>query len=320
MNTSGQFPPIEPYDSGMLDVGAGQRVYWECCGNPKGKPALYLHGGPGSGCGTGARRLFDPEVYRIVLFDQRGAGRSTPSASESDIDLSNNTTAHLICDIEQLREHLGVESWTVLGSSWGSTLALAYAQAHPRRTDALVLALVTTTSRREVQWITEGVGCIFPEDWERFSAAVPHALRDRPLVEAYRIMLLDPDPALSDRAARAWCAWEDTHVSLAPGYKPNPRFQDARFRLGFARLVTHYWSNAAFLEDDQLIRNASILDGIRGVLIHGRYDISTPSEIAWRLAKNWSTSELHLLNDAGHGGESVVSTIIGTLESLARTS
>lgn len=317
---SRQFPLITPYDSGMLDVSHGERIYWECCGNPNGRPALYLHGGPGSGCGEGARRFFNPEAYRIVLFDQRGAGRSTPSASEPNADLTNNTTAHLIRDIEQLREHLGIESLTVLGASWGTTLALAHAQAYPQSVDALVLALVTTTSRREVQWITQDVGRIFPQEWERFAAAVPDTLKDRPLVEAYAFMLFDPDPAVRDHAAREWCAWEDAHVSLTPGHKPNPRFGNAEFRLRFARLVTHYWSNAAFLEDDQLINNASVLDGIPGELIHGRQDVSSPLETAWRLSKNWTTSRLHVLNDAGHGaGESLVSSVVVALDRFART-
>ena len=209
-------PAIDPYESGMLDVGDGHRVYWECCGNPHGKPALYLHGGPGSGFTPGQRRFFDPATYRAVLFDQRGSGRSRPLASEPDADLSSNTTAHLIADIEALREHHRVESWTVLGLSWGSTLGLAYAQAHPQRVDALVLGLVTTTSRREVEWITEGVGRIFPQEWGRFAEAVPDDLRHLPLVDAYARLLFDSDPAVREHAALEWCAWEDAHVSLAP--------------------------------------------------------------------------------------------------------
>ena len=171
-----RFPEIEPYDSGMLDVGDGHQVYWECCGNPAGKPALYLHGGPGSGVSPGQRRFFDPDAYRVVLFDQRGCGRSRLLASVPRADLSANTTAHLIADIEALRRLHGVERWTVLGMSWGTTLGLAYAQAHARQVDAMVLALVTTTSRREVQWITRDVGRIFPREWNRFLTAVPDTL------------------------------------------------------------------------------------------------------------------------------------------------
>ena len=308
-----RFPPIEPYDSGMLDTGDGHQVYWECCGNPNGQPALYLHGGPGSGASPGQRRFFDPDAYRAVLFDQRGSGRSRPLASEPDADLRTNTTAHLIADIEALRELHGVDSWTVLGLSWGTTLALAYAQTHRERVNALVLGLVTTTSRREVAWITEDVGRIFPREWDRFAAAVPDRLRHLRLVDAYAGLLFDPDPAVQDHAAREWCAWEDAHVSLAPDSQPNPRYDDPEFRLRFARLVTHYWRHAAFLEEDQLLRDAAMLDGIPGVLIHGRYDVSSPLETAVRLSQRWSTSRLQVLDDAGHGGESLPGVVVDAL-------
>ncbi len=297
-----RFPAIEPYDSAMLDAGDGHRVYWECCGNPNGRPALFLHGGPGSGCSVNQRRFFDPARYRIVLFDQRGCGRSRPLASTPDADLSSNTTGHLIADIELLREHLGIRRWTILGLSWGTTLGLAYAQTYPDRVDAMVLGLVTTTSRREVRWVTYDVGRIFPQEWDRFAAMVPAEMRDLPLVNAYAALLFDPDPVVRERAAAEWCRWEDTHVSLTPGHALDPRFQDPEFRLRFSRLVTHYWSHAAFVEDGQLIRNATLLSGIPGVLIHGRYDISSPLETAWRLSQRWATSELHVLDDAGHGG------------------
>lgn len=311
------FPAIDPYDSGMLDVGDGHLVYWECCGNPEGTPVIYLHGGPGSGCSPGQRRFFDPDAYRVVLFDQRGSGRSRPLASEPDADLRANTTAYLIADIEALRRQQEVESWTVLGMSWGTTLGLAYTQTHPRRVDALVLALVTTTSRREVEWLTRDVGRIFPQQWDRFTA-VPPALRHLPLVDAYAVLLFDPDPAVRADAAREWCAWEEAHVSLAPGHQPNPRFEDPEFRLRFARLVTHYWRHAAFLEEDQLIRDAPMLDGIPGVLIHGRYDVSSPLETAWHLSQRWATSRLHVLDDAGHGGgDSFIATVVGALNELA---
>src|SRR6478735_5709609 len=299
---SGQFPPIEPYTSGMLDVGDGHQIYWECCGSPGGKPALFLHGGPGSGCSSGQRRFFDPDLYRAVLFDQRGCGRSRPLASEPSVDLAANTTTHLIADIELLRLTLGVDRWTILGLSWGTTLGLAYAQAHLQRVNAMVLGFVTTTSRSEVRWITEDVGRIFPEEWDRFARAVPNHLRHLPLVDAYAILLGDRDPTIRDYAARSWCTWEDAHVSLTPGMMPSPHFDDPEFRLGFARLVTHYWRHAAFLEEDQLIRDASLLNGIPGVLIHGRYDVSGPLVTAWKLHNQWATSRLHVLDDAGHGG------------------
>ena len=316
---AGQFSPIEPYDSGMLDVGDGQSIYWECCGNPAGKPALFLHGGPGSGFSRNQRRFFDPDAYRVVLFEQRGCGRSRPLASEPEADLSTNTTAHLIADIEALRELHRVDRWTILGLSWGTTLGLAYAQAHPQRVRAAVLALVSTTSRRDVEWITRGVGCIFPQEWERFAAAVPERLRHLPLVDAYAELLFDPDPVVRDHAAREWCAWEDSHVSLTPGHRPCALFEDASFRMGFARLVTHYWRHAACLEDEQLLRDAARLNGIPGVLIHGRYDVSSPLETAWQLSKRWSGSRLQVLGDGGHGGgDSFMDSVIGALNEFAR--
>jgi proline iminopeptidase len=315
---SGQFPPIEPYDSGMLDGGDGYWVYWECCGNRAGKPVLYLHGGPGSGCSASQRRFFDPNRYRAVLFDQRGSGRSRPLANEPDANLSTNTTTHLIADIEALREALGVDRWTIFGLSWGTTLGLAYAQALPHRVNALVLGFVTTTSRREVQWITEDVGRIFPQEWDRFANAVPDRLRHLRLVDAYAAMLADPDPIVHDRAAREWCTWEDAHVSLTPGHTPNPRYQDPEFRLRFARLVTHYWRHAAFLVEDQLVRDAAKLNGIPGVLIHGRYDVSGPLVTAWRLSQRWTTSRLYILDDAGHGGcNEFMPLAIGALNEFA---
>ena len=317
---SDQFPPIEPYDSGMLDVGSPHRVYWECCGNPKGRPALFLHGGPGSGCSANQRRFFDPDVYNAVLFDQRGAGRSWPLASEPGADLGTNTTQHLIADIEALRVRHGVDRWTILGVSWGCTLALAYAQTCPRRVNALVLGFVTTTSRREVQWITEGVGRLFPQQWERFIDAIPQQLRHLRPVEAYARMLGNPDPIARDHAAREWCAWEDTHVSLTPGHTPNPRYQDPEFRLRFARLVTHYWQHAAFLEEDQLMRDAAKLNGVPGMLIHGRFDVSSPLETAWQLSRRWTTCRLRILDDAGHGGGNrFVPAVIDALNTFARS-
>jgi len=315
---SGQYPPIEPYDTGTLDRGDGHQVYWECCGNRAGKPALFLHGGPGSGCSANQRRFFDPNLYRAVLLDQRGSGRSRPLANEPNANLSSNTTAHLIADIEALREVLGVDRWTIFGLSWGTTLSLAYAQALPHRVNALVLGFVTTTSRREVQWVTEDVGRIFPQEWERFANAVPERLCHLRLVDAYATMLADPDPIVHDKAAREWCAWEDAHVSLTPGHTPNPRYQDPAFRLRFARLVTHYWRHAAFLPEDQLVRDAAKLNNVPGLLIHGRYDVSGPLVTAWRLSQQWTTSRLYVLDDAGHGGgNEFMPLVIGALNEFA---
>jgi proline iminopeptidase len=311
------YPPIEPYERGRLPVGDGHELYWETCGDPAGRPALVLHGGPGSGCTPRSRRLFDPQRYRVVLFDQRGAGRSTPHASEPDTDLATNTTQHLLADIEALREHLGVERWLVYGVSWGTTLGLAYAQRHPDRVLALVLASVVTTTAREVQWVTRDMGRVFPAQWARLRAGAGSG--DGDLVDSYARLLTDPDPAVRERAAADWCAWEDTHVATVPGYRPDPRYDDPRFRMGFARLVTHYWRHHAWLSDGELERNVSRLAGIPGVLVQGQLDISGPPDVAWRLAQAWPSAELVIVGGAGHGtGEATVtSTIVAALDRFA---
>ena len=312
--------PPEPAATGQLDVGDGQTIYWERCGNADGVPVVYLHGGPGGGASTGIRRWFDPERFDAVLFDQRGCGRSRPLANEPGTDLSLQTTAHLVADIEALRHHLGIDRWLVLGLSWGSTLALAYAQAHPESVRGLVLGLVTSTSATEVKWITEDVGAIFPEEWDRFADHVPGHLRDRPLVSAYARLLNDPDPDVVEAAARAWCRWEDTHVSLAPGHTPNPRFDDPVFRLVFARLVTHYWSNHAFQYADGspgLLAGAAALGDLPGILIHGRWDVSGPLRTAWELTKVWPGARLVVMEDAGHGGTDLPALAAEALTELA---
>ena len=311
-------PPPEPLASGLLPVGDGQEIYWETVGNPNGAPVLYLHGGPGSGASPGQRRFFDPTTHRGVIFDQRGSGRSVPLAESPDADLSVNTTHHLIEDIERLRTHLGIERWTVLGLSWGTTLGLAYAHQHPDRVVGLVLGLVTTTSRREVEWITAGVGRLFPEEWEHFVSNIPAELRDLRVVDAYARLLDDADPEVRARAAVAWCRWEDTHVSLDPNFQPNPGYTDPDFRLRFARLVTHYWSNHAFLGDNELIDRAAELNGIPGVMIHGRYDVSSPLETPWLLAQRWRSSELHVMGRSGHGGAELLPLVDDALRRLAR--
>ena len=291
------YPPIEPYESGMLDVGDGQLVYWETCGNPDGKAALVLHGGPGSGCTPQQRRFFDPGGYRIVLLDQRGAGRSLPHASEPTTDLSTNTTQHLVADIEVLREHLGVERWLVFGNSWRSTLALAYAEQHAAYVSEIVLVAVGMTRPSEIDWLYHGVGRFFPEEWSRFRDGAPEAERDGNLVAAYYRLLQQPDLAVREQAAVEWCAWEDALVSL-PG-APNPRYDDARFRMAFARVVTHYFHHLAWLEDGVLLRQADRLHGIPGVLIHGRFDLGGPLVTAWELERAWVGSTL-VVGPAGH--------------------
>ncbi len=294
------YPDIEPYDSGMLDVGEGNLMYWETCGNPDGKPAVVLHGGPGSGCNPWWRRFFDPAAYRIVLLDQRGCGRSTPHASDPDVDLATNTTHHLLADIERLREHLRIERWLVFGGSWGSTLGLAYAHAHTERVSELVLFSVVTTTHREVEWVTRDMGRVFPAEWARFRDGVPPADRDGNLADAYRRLLASPDPAVREQAARDWCTWEDTHVAIQSG-RPDSRYGDPVFRMVFARLVTHYWAHAAWLEDGILLREAGRLTGIPGALVHGQLDVSGPPDIPWHLAQAWPDATLTLVSDAAHG-------------------
>jgi proline iminopeptidase len=303
-----RYPEIEPYDHGMLDVGDGQHLYWEICGTENGKPAVVLHGGPGSGCTAGLRRYFDPKGYRIVLFDQRGAGRSWPYASRSLVDLSTNTTHHLIGDIEVLREHLGVERWLVWGGSWGATLALAYAECHPQRVTEIVLASVTLTRSPDIHWLYHGVGRFFPEEWARFRDGVPAAERDGDLVAAYYRLLNHPDRAVREKAAREWCDWEDAVVSLEPGYQRNPRYDDPRFRMAFARIVTHYFHHHAWLEDGILLHEAHRLAGIPGVLVHGRLDLGTPAVTAWELAQAWPGAELELVGTGIRAGMTWPST------------
>lgn len=295
------FPAIDPYDCGLLDVSDGNRVYWETCGNPQGKPAVVIHGGPGSGCAPYWRRFFDPMAYRIILFDQRGCGRSTPNASDPSTDLAHNTTQHIISDMEVLRWKLGVERWLIFGGSWGTTLALAYAEDYPQAVTEMVLFSVTTTSRSEVEWITRHAGRFFPDAWERFRDGVPAEARGGNLVDAYARLLQDSDPAVRERAARNWCAWEDAHVAVRSGHRPDKRYENPAFRMTFARLVTHYWRHTAWLEEGQLLRRAPLLADITGVLVHGTLDVSSPPDIAWALARAWPGSELTLVDEAGHG-------------------
>ncbi|TDB78065.1 prolyl aminopeptidase [Micromonospora sp. KC723] len=294
------YPPIEPYDHGMLDVGDGHRVYWEACGNPAGKPALVVHGGPGSGCGAGVRRLFDPARYRVILFDQRSCGRSTPHAADPATDLRHNTTHRLVADMEVLRAHLGVQRWLLHGGSWGSTLILAYAERHPERVSEIVIAAVTSTRRSEIDWLYRGVGRFFPQQWERFLAGAG-VDRHGDVVGAYARLLADPDPAVRDRAVRDWCAWEDAVVSAEGGGTPyGDRPSPARTAL--ARICAHYFSHGAWLAEGTLIRDAGRLAGIPGVLIHGRLDLGSPPTTAWELHRAWPGSELIMVEDAGHLG------------------
>lgn len=308
---------IEPNQTDLLDVGDGHHVYWESWGDPAGIPVVFVHGGPGGGCHPGDRDMFDPTRYHVVFFDQRGCGRSRPLAREADADLSANTTNHLIADMESLRSLLEIDKWVVYGLSWGTTLGLAYAEAHPDRVIGVMLGLVGLTTPREVAWITEGVARIFAPEWERFSSFIPPELADLRLVEAYNRLLFDPDPDVRAEAAHEWCVWEDTHMGLAPGAGPRLQLKDPGFKLELARLVTHYWSNGAFLGDTQLMDNAPLLNGIPGVLVHGRYDVSSPIETPWRLSRVWDTAELVVVDDAGHGGGSLMEAFITGLEKVA---
>lgn len=294
------YPEIEPYEQGMLDVGDGNVIYWEVCGNPEGKPAVVLHGGPGSGCSTGVRRYFDPSAYRIVLFDQRGCGRSRPHASDIRTDLSVNTTEHLLLDIERLRQQLGIERWLLFGGSWGVTLGLAYAERYPHRVTEIVFGGVTMTRRSEIDWLYHGVAPLFPEQWSRFRAGVPPADRDGDLIEAYHRLLQDPDPAIHMKAAKDWCEWEAALLSVDPDAKPAPRHLQPAFQLAFARLVTHYFSHNAWLEDGILLREAGSLAGIPGIMVHGRLDLGAPLVTAWQLAQAWPDGELVIISRAGH--------------------
>ncbi len=295
------YPEIEPHEQGMLEVGDGNLVYWETCGNPRGKPAVVLHGGPGSGCTEWHRRLFDPTVYRIVLFDQRGCGRSTPHASAHDADLTSNNTANLIADIERLRQHLKINRWLVFGGSWGSTLALAYAETHPDRVSEIILFGVTTGRRSEFDWTFRGgLAVFFPEQWDRLRAGVPVAERDRDIVEAYHRLLHDPDPAVRQRAAEAWCMWESATPAWPPTTGMAERFTDPSYALAFARIVTHYVRHNAWLEDGSLLRDADSLADIPGVLVNGRFDLQAPIANAWQLNRVWPRAELVIVDGAGH--------------------
>ena len=311
------FPEIEPYDTGMLDVGDGNLVYWEACGNPDGKPVVVLHGGPGSGCTPMHRRWFDPAKYRIVLFDQRNAGRSAPHASDPATDLTANTTQHLIADIERLRVHLGIERWLVWGNSWGSTLALVYAETFPERVSEVVLLAVTNTSRRSIDWLYHGIGQFFPAAWERFRHGVPEDQRDGDLVAAYYQLMQNPDLTVRELAASRWCEWEDAVVKLSPDDPPNPRYDDPRFRMAFTRIVTHYFHHAAWLDDGMLLRDAGRLAGIPGALIHGFLDLGGPVYVAWELASAWPDAELIVCGRAGHFGPEMTEAGLRAIDRFA---
>jgi proline iminopeptidase len=290
------FPEIVPYRTGRLKVGARHELYFEECGNPAGKPAVLLHGGPGGGSNALMRRYHDPDRYRIVLFDQRGCGRSTPHAC-----LDDNTTWHLVDDIERLRMHLGIERWQVFGGSWGSTLGLAYAQTHPQRVTELVLRGIFTLRRSELEWFyQEGCSWIFPDAFEDYVRVIPPPERGD-MIAAYYRRLTASDPAVQLDAARAWSAWEGKTLSLLPDTERVKRFSEDAYALAFARIECHYFINGGFFaSDDQLIADAHRLGGIPGVIVHGRYDVVTPVKIAFDLARVWPQASLRVVPDSGH--------------------
>ena len=290
------YPEIEAHDSGFLPVDGRHRIYYEQCGNPQGKPVVILHGGPGAGCSAKMRRFHDPSRYRIVLFDQRGSGRSTPHA-----DLVDNTTWDLVADIEALREHLGITRWQVFGGSWGSTLARAYAQAHPSRVTELVLRGIFMLRRWELEWFyQQGASRLFPDAWSHYLEAIPDVERGD-LISAYHRRLTSSDEATRLAAARAWSVWEASTSLLIPDEAFIDGHKDAHFALSFARIESHYFVHGGFFDvEDQLLRDAHRLKGIPGVIVHGRYDVVCPIQSAWDLHRAWPDSKLVISPTSGH--------------------
>ena len=289
------YPEIEPYASGLLDVGDGHAIYWERVGTPGGKPAVFLHGGPGAGLSPAQRRVFDPSRYDVLLFDQRGCGRSRPFAS-----LEHNTTWDLVADIERLREMVGVEQWLVFGGSWGSALALAYAQTHPGRVTELVLRGIFTLRRWELQWYYQhGASLLFPDKWEGFVAPIPQAERDD-LIGAYRRRLTGGDRAEQLAAAKAWARWEGETITLLPDPGVSGAFYGDDYALAFARIENHYFVHAGWMDEGQLIRDAHKLRHIPGVIVQGRYDVACPPQTAWDLRRAWPEAAFHFAEGEGH--------------------
>jgi proline iminopeptidase len=313
------YPPTRPYDQGMLDVGDGTLLYWETRGNPDGKAALVVHGGPGSSCEGSTGRSFNPGRYRVVLFDQRGCGRSTPHASDPSTDMSVNTTEHLLADMERLREHLDIEQWLLFGGSWGSTLILAYAERHPERVSEIVITGVTVSRRSDIDWLYHGVGRFFPEEWERFRAGVPEPERDGDLVAAYARLVESPDADVRAKATADWLAWEDAVISQEPqgtlnAYSSRP----PAAQIALVRICAHYFSHGAWLEEGALLRDVNRLAGIPGVLFHGRLDLGSPLQTAWELASAWPDAQLVVIADSGHtGSPTMTKEILDTLERFA---
>ncbi len=310
------YRPIEPYATGRLTAGGGHEIYYEECGNPDGIPALIVHGGPGGGSNPTMRRFHDPDRYRIVLFDQRGCGRSTPHAS-----IENNTTWHLVEDMERLRERLGIHKWQLLGGSWGSTLALAYAETYPERVSSLILRGIFLLRRRELEWFyQDGCSWIFPDAFEAYQRLIPpHERSD--MIAAYHRRLTDSDKRLQIEAARAWSIWEGATLSLVPDPDRIRMFGAESYALAFARIECHYFVNRGFFEEDGwLLSNAGRLKDIPGVIIHGRYDVVTPVKSAWDLKRAWPKADLRIVPDAGHAmtEPGIVHELVGATRLFSR--
>jgi proline iminopeptidase len=290
------YPDITPYQTGMLPVSDLHTIYWEQSGNPQGKPVVFLHGGPGGGSLPIYRQMFDPQRYRIILFDQRGCGKSTPHA-----ELQDNTTWHLVSDIETLRQHLGIDRWLVFGGSWGSTLALAYAQAHPKRCTELILRGIFMLRRQEIEWFyQEGASYLFPDAWEEYLKPIPETERGD-LVTAYYKRLTSDDPQIRSVAAQAWSIWEGSTSKLLVDPDIRSRFGESSFADAFARIECHYFINKGFFEtDDQLLRDCDRIQSIPTVIVQGRYDVVCPMWSAWDLHKALPQSEFIVVPDAGH--------------------
>lgn len=308
------FPEIKPNDSFFMSVDDRHEIYVEECGNPDGLPVVFIHGGPGAGCEPSNRRFFDPEVYRIVLFDQRGAGRSRPHGS-----LENNTTRDLVSDMEKIREHFGFDSWVLFGGSWGSTLALAYAEAHPDRVLAMILRGIFLCRPQEIKWFyQEGASRIFPDYWQDYVAQIPPEERSD-FVLAYHQRLTGDDEIARMSAAKSWSIWEGRCSTLLPNGSTQDRFSDPHFALSLARIEAHYFINNIFLSHNQILRDAYRLAEIPGIIVHGRYDVVCPIENAFELHRAWPISQIRIIPDCGHaaGEPGITNALIKSTAEIA---
>lgn len=309
------YPEIKPYARHELSVGDGHVLYVDESGSPDGLPVVFIHGGPGAGCDSSSRRFFDPALYRIVTFDQRGCGRSTPHAS-----LEHNTTAHLIADMQKIREHLKIDQWVLFGGSWGSTLALAYAQTHPERVLGLLLRGIFLCRPQDFSWFyQEGASRLFPDYWQDYLAPIPQAERGD-LMAAYYKRLTGTDQIAQMHAAKAWSIWEGRTATLRPNTQVVERFAEPHRALSIARIECHYFVNNAFLEPDQLVRDMSKIAHLPGVIVHGRYDVICPLDNAWAVHQAWPNSELHIVRDAGHAAAEpgIVDALVRAADNMAR--